>query len=95
MANEIPFGKQFHRAKSTYSPPIRSSSLTSFKQHRCKDNQVYSDYPWILQSEEKRLTQQKHLEERQKVCLNSLFQISNILPIYFRQLSTTSHPTKL
>jgi hypothetical protein len=70
MANEIPFEKQFQRIlsnKSTYSPPIRSSSLTSFKQNRHKDNPVCSDYPWILQSDEKRLNQQKNLEERQKV----------------------------
>ena len=83
MATEIPFEKQFHRAlsnKSIYSPPIRSSSLTSFKQHRHKDNNVYSDYPWILQSDVKRLNQQKNLEEKQKVCFKFLTikYISNI-----------------
>ncbi len=70
MANEIPVEKQFQRVlsnKLTYSPPIRSSSLTSFKQNRHKDNLVCSDYPWILQSDEKRFAHQKNLEERQKV----------------------------
>ncbi len=70
MANEIPSEKPFQRIlsnKSIYSPPIRSSSLTSFKQHRHKDQLVYPDYQWILQSDEKRLIQQKNLEERQKV----------------------------
>lgn len=68
MANEIPFQRN-PLNKLTYSPPIRSSSLTSFKQHRHKDNQVSSDYQWILQSDEKRLNQQKLLEEKQKVCI--------------------------
>jgi hypothetical protein len=70
MANEIPFDKRFQRAfsnKLTFSPPIRSSSLTSIKQNRFKDDPVCSDYRWILQSDEKRLTHQKNLEERQKV----------------------------
>ena len=70
MANEIPLSKQFHRAlsnKLTFTPPTRSSSLTSIKQTRYKDDPVCSDYRWILQSDEKRLTHQKNLEERQKV----------------------------
>jgi len=70
MAKEISCEKQFQRilsTKSIYSSQIRSSSLTSVKQHRYKDNQISSDYQWILQSDEKRLTHQKNLEERQKV----------------------------
>jgi hypothetical protein len=70
MASEISCDKQFQRIlsnKLTNPPPLRSSSLTSFKQYRHKNNQVCSDYQWILQSDEKRLIQQKNLEERQKV----------------------------
>jgi hypothetical protein len=57
MANEIPCEKQFQRVllnKLTNSPPLRSSSLTSFKQYRHKNNQVSSDYQWILQSDQKK-----------------------------------------
>jgi hypothetical protein len=70
MANEISLDKQFQRIlskKLTGSSPLRSSSLTSFKQHRHRDNQVLPDYRWILQGDSKKLAQQKNLEERQKV----------------------------
>ncbi|CAF0975032.1 unnamed protein product [Rotaria sordida] len=75
MANEIPFEKRYQRIlskKSTYSPPIRSTSLTTFKQHRYQDNLVLSDYQWILQSDETRLTQQKIHEEKQRAVINAL-----------------------
>ncbi|CAF1467838.1 unnamed protein product [Adineta steineri] len=75
MADDIPFEKKFHRNLSnqpTYSSSIRSSSLTSYKQYRCRDNQVCPDYKWILKTDEKRLTQQKNLEERQKAIIHEL-----------------------
>jgi hypothetical protein len=98
MANDIPFEKQFQRIlsnKLTSSPPIRSSSLTSFKQHRYTDNQVFPDYKWIFQSDETRHTQQKNLEERQKVCMKNISRTPTYFLIFFRKLSMNYHLIKL
>jgi hypothetical protein len=83
MANEIPFEKILSN-KSTCSPPIRSSSLTSFKQYRQKDtNQNSSEYQWISRTDEKRLILQKNLEERQKVCIEKYLLNSKTYFEYF------------
>jgi len=86
MATEVPFAKQFQRAlsnKSSFAPPTRSSSLTTFKQHRTKESLVYPDYQWILQSDEKTFAQQKKLEERQKVGQNLSLGLLLVFSVFF------------
>lgn len=66
MSNEKLFRRVLSN-QSTYSPPIRSTSLTSFKQYRSKEEQVHSEYSWIAQADEQRFHLQKNIERRQKV----------------------------